>query len=252
MNKKQFYEEHKNFSYRTCEDYHLSPGIRCKFDLLNENINSMYFKNAIDLGCSGNSFLAIFEKKFHKSFFDLANLPLRQYSSKTLLYPVCGDILQLPYRNDSFDFVCALDVLEHIKEDQLAVSEIGRILKRHGIVVITVPHKMKYYTNQDRLIGHFRRYEINQVRALFEQFKFKMVRFFGIYGQLMRISDIQSTNPKKMEEKILKLRKRYQYNIYFRMIWDKIVKIMSKIMKLDAKYNSPNKVMNLAFIFLKK
>ncbi len=252
MNKKRFYEEHKNFSHRTINEYFLSPGIRCKFDLLKENLNlKNQLKNAIDIGCSGNSFLYVFNNSFHKSFFDLANLPLKQYSSKIYLYPVCGDILRLPYRNGSFDFICALDVLEHIKDDQIAVSEISRILKKNGIAVITVPHSMRFYTNQDKLIGHYRRYEINQVKGLFKKYKLKTIKFFGIYGQLMRIADIQTTNPKKIERKILKLRNRYESNIIFRKIWNIIVTSMAKFMKLDAKYHSLNKIMNLAFIFIK-
>ncbi len=252
MNKKRFYEEHKNFSHRTINEYFLSPGIRCKFDLLKENLNlKNQLKNAIDIGCSGNSFLYVFNNSFHKSFFDLANLPLKQYSSKIYLYPVCGDILRLPYRSGSFDFICALDVLEHIKDDQIAVSEISRILKKNGIAVITVPHSMRFYTNQDKLIGHYRRYEINQVKGLFKKYKLKTIKFFGIYGQLMRIADIQTTNPKKIERKILKLRYRYESNIIFRKIWNIIVISMAKFMKLDAKYHSLNKIMNLAFIFIK-
>ncbi len=252
MNKKRFYEEHKNFSHRTINEYFLSPGIRCKFDLLKENLNlKNQLKNAIDIGCSGNSFLYVFNNSFHKSFFDLANLPLKQYSSKIYLYPVCGDILRLPYRNGSFDFICALDVLEHIKDDQIAVSEISRILKKNGIAVITVPHSMRFYTNQDKLIGHYRRYEINQVKGLFKKYKLKTIKFFGIYGQLMRIADIQTSNPKKIERKILKLRNRYESNIIFRKIWNIIVTSMAKFMKLDAKYHSLNKIMNLAFIFIK-
>ncbi|MFX0044158.1 MAG: class I SAM-dependent methyltransferase [Candidatus Hodarchaeota archaeon] len=253
MNKKRFYEEHKNFSQRTLNEYFLSPGIRCKFDLLKENLNlNDDFKTAIDIGCSGNSFLYLFNNSLHKSFFDLANFPLKQYSSKSYLYPVCGDILQLPYRADSFDFVSALDVLEHIKDDQIAVSEISRILKKNGITVVTVPHKMKYYTCQDKLIGHYRRYEINQVKGLFKKYNLKTIKFFGIYGQLMRVADIQSSNPKEFEKKILKLRNRYEANTIFRNIWNILVKIMAKIMKLDAKYHSLNKIMNIAFIFIKE
>jgi SAM-dependent methyltransferase len=253
MNTKKFYEEHKNFSHRTIDEYFLSPGIKCKFELLKEHLNlSKNFKIAIDIGCSGSSFLYLFNNGVHKSFFDLANLPLRQFCSKTYCYPVCGDMLQLPYRNNSFDFMCALDVLEHVKDDQIAVFEISRILKKKGIAVITVPHKMKYYTYQDRLIGHYRRYEIKQVNELFKKYKLRVIKIFGIYGQLMRIADIQSKNPKRIEENILKLRNRYESNIIFRNFWNIIVKILAKIMKMDAKYHSLNDIMNIAFIFIKK
>ena len=53
---KDFYDQHKNFSHRTSTEYLISPGIRCKFDLIRENLDTdKIFNYAIDLGSSGNS-----------------------------------------------------------------------------------------------------------------------------------------------------------------------------------------------------
>ena len=207
MNKKRFYEEHKNFSYRTLSEYFISPGIRCKFDLLKEYIgNKVEINSGIDLGCSGNSFLYFLDNISHKSYFDLASFPLKQYTRMKFWYPICGDLTKLPYRDGSFDFISALDVLEHIEDDELAISEISRILKRKGICIITVPHRNKFYTQQDRLIGHYRRYEIHQINQLFKKYNLINLRTFGVYGRLMKIADIQSANPKKTEQSLLNLR----------------------------------------------
>lgn len=252
MNKKTFYEEHKNFSYRTISEYYISPGIKCKFDILKEYIgNNVKLNNGIDLGCSGNSFLYFLENFSHKSYFDLASHPLKQYSNKKFWHPICGDLIKLPYRDESFDFVSALDVLEHIKEDELAISEISRILKRKGICVITVPHRMKFYTQQDRLIGHYRRYEIKLINQLFKKYNLVNIRTFGIYGRLMKIADVQSANPEKTEQSLMNLRKRYASDAAFRKMWNFAIKIGSKVMKLDAKYHSLEKIMNIGFIFIK-
>ncbi len=249
---KVFYDKHKNFSFRTLSEYYLSPGIRCKFDLLKDNLdNKRDFLCGIDLGSSGNSILSFLDNTKHKSFFDIANLPLKQYIKEYTWHPLCGDLVRLPYREESFDFVSALDVLEHIKDDELAVSEISRILKKSGIAVITVPHRMKFYTTQDSIIGHYRRYEINQIISLFKKFRLRKLKVFGVYGQFMRIADIQSSNPKKIEQNIINLRYKYESNIIFRAIWDVIVRILSKFMKIDAKYHSLKKIMNMAFIFKK-
>ncbi len=253
MNEKRFYEEHKNFSCRTISEYYLSPGIRCKFDILKEFIGSRrHFKNGIDLGCSGNSFLYFLDNISHKSYFDLASFPLKQYSNVKFWHPICGDLTKLPYRNGSFDFLSALDVLEHVKDDELAISEMSRILKRKGICVITVPHRKKYYTQQDRLIGHYRRYEINQINQLCKKYDLINIRTFGIYGQLMRIADIQSTNPEKAEESLQKLRTRYASDPVFQKSWNFAIKISSKVMKLDAKFHSLEKIMNIGFIYIKQ
>ncbi len=250
---KDFYEKHRNFSFRTLSEYYISPGIRCKFNLLKDNINTKrIFLRGIDLGSSGNSILNFLDNIKHKSFFDIANLPLKQYKSEDTWHPLCGDLVRLPYREKSFDFVSALDVLEHIKDDELAVSEISRILKKNGIVVITVPHRMKYYTNQDRIIGHYRRYEINQIISIFNKFNLRNLRTFGVYGRLMIIADIQSANPKKIEENLINLRNKYENNITFRKIWNIIVRILSKLMKIDAKYQSNKSIRNLVLIFIMK
>ncbi|MFX1393363.1 MAG: class I SAM-dependent methyltransferase [Promethearchaeota archaeon] len=264
MNKKRFYEAHKNFSCRTISEYFISPGIKCKFDLLRTNIGSkIKFKNGIDLGSSGNSFLYFLNDIPRKFSFDIAFISLMQYSKSQLKKssngnfvkiwnPLCGDLTRLPYRNNSFDLVSALDVLEHIKDDELAISEISRILKKDGIAVITVPHRMKYYTNQDQLIGHYRRYEVEQILSLFDKYNLKNLKVFGVYGKFMKIADIQSVNPKKTEETLIKLRNRYESNIIFRKFWNLVVNIGARLMKIDAKYHSLKKIMNVAFIFKKQ
>ncbi len=250
---KDFYDKHKNFSFRTLSEYYLSPGIRCKFDLLKENINfKRKFSHGIDLGSSGNSFLSFLDNIKYKSFFDIADLPLKQYKNKEVCYPLCGDLNNLPYRDEAFDFISALDVLEHIENDNLAVSEIGRILKKNGIAVITVPHRMKYYTTQDKIIGHYRRYEIKQIISLFNKFNLRDLRIFGVYGRLMIIADIQSTNPKKIEQSLIQLRNKYESNVLFRKFWNIIVGILSKFMKIDAKFQSNKRIRNLGLIFIKK
>ena len=250
---KDFYDKHKNFSLRTSSEYYISPGIRCKFDLLKKNINTKRkFSHGIDLGSSGNSLLLMLDNIVHKFYYDIAKLPLKQYIRDKKGHPLRGDLIKLPYKDESFDFISALDVLEHINDDDLAVSEISRVLKKNGMVVITVPHNMKYYTQQDRLIGHYRRYEIKQIISLFKKFKLKNLKTFGVYGRLMRIADIQSANPERIEKNIIDLRNRYESNIIFRKFWNIIVKIVSKLMKLDAKYHSLKNIMNMAFIFEKQ
>lgn len=52
---------------------------------------------------------------------------------------VVGDVRELPFPNDSFDFVYAGGVVEHFRESVLAVMEISRVLRPGGRVLFTVP-----------------------------------------------------------------------------------------------------------------
>ncbi|TFG04311.1 MAG: class I SAM-dependent methyltransferase [Promethearchaeota archaeon] len=252
MNKKDFYEQHASFSHRTISEYHISPGIKCKFDTIKSFISSkLKFNTGIDLGSSGNSIFLFLKSIKNKSFFDLANYPLRLYKSKTFWHPVNGDMTNLPYRDNSFEIISALDVLEHVEDDELAIFEIQRTLKKKGLLIITVPHRKICYSDQDRIIGHYRRYDLEQIIDLMKKHNLKVIRSFGIYGPLMKISEIQASHPQKVEEKILSLRFLYDTNSMFRAFWKVIVYLGSKIMKLDAKYHGIKKNMNVGFIFIK-
>ena len=253
MTIKNFYDDHRNFSARDLSEYHISPGIKCKFDLIWEKlVNPRSFYNAIDLGCSGNSILYFFNRENHNSYLDIASIPLNHYKISKTSHPICGDVNCLPYRSNVFDFVSALDVLEHLADDRKAVKEIRRIMKKGAISVISVPHGKAYFTKQDIIIGHYRRYDIQDLIDLLNESGIKqIIKIFGVYGLLMKVSTIQSYDPEQIETGLLKLRDKYAKNYRFRLLWNVIVKLISKLMKLDAKYLPINKAMNIALIFKK-
>lgn len=69
---------------------------------------------------------------------------------------------KLPFRDSSFDFIYVIEVLEHVDNLEVTVSEIKRLLKKGGEAIITFPNKKseerlrelnKKYLNQ---IGHKR------------------------------------------------------------------------------------------------
>jgi SAM-dependent methyltransferase len=264
MNSKLFYDNHLNFALRSLLEYEISPGIRCKYDLIVKNINlKKKYISGLDLGCSGDSFLFYLKNVKRKSFLDLSDIPLHQYIPKfrsninnqinyKTLHPLCADMSSLPYNNESFDILCCLDTLEHIKNDQSAIDEISRVLKKNGICIITVPHRSDYYTLQDKLIGHYRRYEIKQLIELFEINRLRCLKCFNVYGKLMKFAFLQTLNPRKVEQKLIILRQNYQSKPFFKYLWKVITKILSILMKIDAKYHKVEKGMNLGFIFKKK
>jgi SAM-dependent methyltransferase len=66
--------------------------------------------------------------------------------------------LSLPFKNNSFDLVLALDVIEHIDDDVHALTECRRILRPGGLIIVTVPAFMWLWSPWDEALGHRRRY----------------------------------------------------------------------------------------------
>jgi ubiquinone/menaquinone biosynthesis C-methylase UbiE len=77
-----------------------------------------------------------------------------------------GSILDLPQKDATSQVTIALDVLEHVEDDTLAFSEMLRITKSGGIVIINVPAFMSLWSDWDVSLGHFRRYSKSTLRAI--------------------------------------------------------------------------------------
>ncbi|HKB91047.1 MAG TPA: class I SAM-dependent methyltransferase [Opitutaceae bacterium] len=73
----------------------------------------------------------------------------------------------IPLGDSVLDYVTALDVLEHIRDDAAAVKEFRRILKPGGVAVVTVPASMSLWSDWDVGLHHFRRYDRNGLVSLF-------------------------------------------------------------------------------------
>ena len=75
-------------------------------------------------------FKELFSKRFGQ--YETADLNMRGVDHNV-------DLQKLQFEDQSYDFVFASHVLEHIPNDEKAISEIRRILKPNGIAILPVP-----------------------------------------------------------------------------------------------------------------
>ncbi len=80
-----------------------------------------------------------------------------------------NSIIELPFESGSFDLVCAFDVIEHVADHELAVSEMYRVCKPEGHLFVTVPAFMSLWSKHDVINHHERRYRLKQLRTLFKK-----------------------------------------------------------------------------------
>jgi len=74
----------------------------------------------------------------------------------------------LPFPDNTFDLVTALDIIEHLDDDLAGLREIRRVLKPGGRVFILVPAYKFLWSLQDEISSHRRRYITRQLRAVIE------------------------------------------------------------------------------------
>lgn len=79
---------------------------------------------------------------------------------------VVDDVAELP--SESFEYLFAFEVLEHIEDDLQTLRDWLRVLRTGGKLLISVPAHARKFGRSDELVGHVRRYEREQVRSLLE------------------------------------------------------------------------------------
>ncbi len=77
-----------------------------------------------------------------------------------------GDALRLPFRDNAFKIVFALDILEHIERDGDAVKEFFRVCCKNGYLLLTVPAMTLLWSKHDIALHHKRRYAKKQLESL--------------------------------------------------------------------------------------
>lgn len=77
-----------------------------------------------------------------------------------------------------FDTVFALNVVEHIEDDKLAIANCKKLLNAGGTLIILVPAYRWLYNNFDKELYHFRRYLKKQMSDLFTASGLKVIRSF--------------------------------------------------------------------------
>ena len=86
-----------------------------------------------------------------------------------------------------FDTIVAVNVVEHIQDDQALVRRLTALLKPGGKLVVYVPACPFAYGSLDRALGHYRRYTPESLAALLEGAGLQTPRpaymnFFGLFG----------------------------------------------------------------------
>ena len=128
------------------------------------------FPKVLDIGGGLGLFSLNFKLNFPKSNVFILDEALYDGIKATLTKStiikindyIQGDIQKkTSFDNDSFDLIFALDVLEHVDNPSDAIDEIMRILKKNGLLFISVPTESMLLRVVRTLIGTVKNIQVN-------------------------------------------------------------------------------------------
>ena len=120
-------------------------GNKCKFATVLDLIEND--TNILDIGCLNGNFYNFIKENGHiiKSFTGvdfsekLIHMAKHRFPEQSW---ITSDYSDIPFPDNSFDVVTAMEILEHIEDPEKLLSEAKRVCKSGGFVIVTTPNKL--------------------------------------------------------------------------------------------------------------
>ena len=165
-------------------------------------------KSILEIGCGKGTFIS--SAKYHHPAVDAFGCDIdceiiRYASDKEKgIHYVCCDALFLPYKDNSFDTIIIIDVLEHIQAVEAVLQEIQRVLRKGGTLYCHVPCEGEYFTLhwflwkcklpgyklKEDICGHIQRFTFGNIIHLMKQSGFRIDSMEYMYHPIGQIQDL--------------------------------------------------------------
>lgn len=130
----------------------------------------------LDVGCGTGANLEMLAKFGDTTGVDVSEEALSLCKERGFENVRSASAESLPFDDENFDFVTALDVVEHLDDDVTGLKEMNRVLKKDGKALFFVPAFMFLWGVQDDVSHHRIRYTKRQIVDRIEESGFSVER----------------------------------------------------------------------------
>ena len=212
-------------------------------------------KKALDIGCgTGDHVCELLLRNFFVEAIDPSPYAVEVTQGKAAKissqFNVCVCGIEDFEGENTYDFILASEVLEHVKDDYSAIKKINSCLDVGGRAFISVPHNMKLWSASDEISGHLRRYTKDELREKLESAGLTIITLscygFPLLQWLLQIRKYITRKEGIEQEKMLKERitKKKVGHLFF--------KILNKVAIIDRFNLFPEKGVGLIALVEKK
>ncbi|HBG47791.1 MAG TPA: methyltransferase type 11 [Deltaproteobacteria bacterium] len=170
-------------------------------------------KKILDVGCGTGGLLSKLGRYGSPYGIDFSTTALSYCRKRGLPNLARGTAESLPFQDETFDVVTAIDVFYHrnVRDDQTVLRELARTLKKGGRVILSEPAWMFLYGPHDKSMHGKKRYNAADMRELmascglvieklsyFNFFLFPLILILRLLKKRSRVeseSDVRKINP---------------------------------------------------------
>jgi 2-polyprenyl-3-methyl-5-hydroxy-6-metoxy-1,4-benzoquinol methylase len=147
LNTKEYWDSFINEAYLNAD----KRRGKCKFKTVIDNFpDDIANKEILDVGCLAGNFLdyLIESNVEFKTFtgIDLSEKSIEEAQKKyheDKYYWKCLDCRNTKFVDASFDVITAMEILEHVDNPEIFLAEAKRLLRKDGVLLITVPNERR-------------------------------------------------------------------------------------------------------------
>ena len=137
------------------------------FKKIHEN-REIFRGKCLDVGCGDNPHEELLNPKEYIGID--ANI-----NSKA---DIIGDAIFLPFKDNCFDSIISVQVLQYVRDHQKAINEMNRVLKEDGILFLIIPNTCK----EDPLNPDYHRFTREGVKLILNKAHLKLEKLEPIGG----------------------------------------------------------------------
>lgn len=138
---------------------------------------------------------------------------------------------------EQFHIITAFDVIEHIENDDAALSNISQMLKKDGVLIMSVPQHMFLWSKLDEIVKHKRRYSRRELVAKLKandlDITFATSFLFTLFP-LMLLSRLFDRGDDQSPSDERALEKRVKFSGVLNTIFDFLMRIDEGLIRLGA------------------
>ncbi len=138
----------------------------------------------LDIGCGAGKIMDMLSGFGTVWGLDKSKTALSFCKKRGFRHVTLGDAADTGFQDDFFDVITMLDVLEHT-EEHATLPETTRILKKGGIMILTVPAYQWLWSTWDEVLRHKKRYSKGDLETLVKKYGFTIMRSSYMYSFLV-------------------------------------------------------------------
>jgi 2-polyprenyl-3-methyl-5-hydroxy-6-metoxy-1,4-benzoquinol methylase len=176
---------------------------------------------------SGTGFVAekLQELGFSIEVSDIHSNGLREAKKRGLQTLYQFDLFNPPFVEE-FDVVCLFDVFEHLKDQERALLCLSQMLKKGGLIILTVPSHQWLWSRDDVIAGHEMRFNKKNLKQLFASSNLQTLSVRYFFASLVPFLLLRKWLRK---DKGTPLRKEEELNIRFNPVTNRFFTLLTQL-----------------------